>query len=161
MHSFWCKARAKARSILLLTGYQQAPLEASYGKCVGGKHSRHLNNTGIWEERHIKQTRTAQRIITGETLAFFLRIFFLHGSFFKSLLNLIQYHFCFMFWFFGHKVCGILDPQIGIEPSYLVLEGEVLATGPLGKFGEVYAFHFYLFHSYFCSYKVLNTENYF
>ena len=66
-----------------------------------------------------------------------------------------------LFWFFGCKVCGILAPQLGIEPSLLVLEGEVLATGPLGKFCEVYAFHFYLFHSYFCSYKVLNAKNYF
>ena len=26
------------------------------------------------------------------------------------MLNLLQYCFCFMFWFFAHEVCGILDP---------------------------------------------------
>ena len=31
-----------------------------------------------------------------------------------------------MFWFFGHKACGILDPQPGIEPTPAALEGEVM-----------------------------------
>ena len=66
-----------------------------------------------------------------------------------------------MFWFFGHEACRILVGELGFEPSLLALEGEVLATGPIGKFLEVCAFHFYLFHSYFCSYKVLNVKNYF
>ena len=30
-----------------------------------------------------------------------------------------------MFWFFGHKACGILAPQPGIEPPRPALEGEV------------------------------------
>ena len=30
------------------------------------------------------------------------------GSFLKSLFNLLQYCFCFMFWNFGHDSCGIL-----------------------------------------------------
>ena len=40
-----------------------------------------------------------------------------------------------MFWgvFFGHKACGILDPQPGMEPPSPALEGEVLTTGPPGK----------------------------
>ena len=29
----------------------------------------------------------------------------------KSLLNLLQYCSCFMFWFFGLKACAILAPQ--------------------------------------------------
>ena len=37
--------------------------------------------------------------------------------FFKSLLNLLQYCFCFMFWLFGRETCGVLDPQPGIEPA--------------------------------------------
>ena len=32
------------------------------------------------------------------------------GPFLKSLLNLLQYCFCFMFWFSGHASCGILPP---------------------------------------------------
>ena len=38
-----------------------------------------------------------------------------------------------MFWFFGHKACGILAPQPGIEPAPPALEGEVLPTEPVGK----------------------------
>ena len=44
----------------------------------------------------------------------------------KSILNLLQYYFCFMvfcffvfFWLFGHKTCGILAPQPGVEPVLL------------------------------------------
>ena len=33
-----------------------------------------------------------------------------HSSFLKSLLNLLQYCFCLVFWFFGPKACGILVP---------------------------------------------------
>ena len=63
---------------------------------------------------------------------FFLR-FFQCGPFLKSLLNLLQYCFCFMIWFFGHEACGILAPRPGIEPAPPALEGEVLTTGPPGK----------------------------
>ena len=34
--------------------------------------------------------------------------FFLCGQFKKSLLNLIQYCFCLMFWLFGHEACRIV-----------------------------------------------------
>ena len=37
------------------------------------------------------------------------------------------------FWFFGCKVCGILAPRPGIEPTAPALAGEVLTTGPPGK----------------------------
>ena len=59
--------------------------------------------------------------------------FFFFFSFFKSLLNLLQYCFCFMFWFFGHEACGIFAPQPGIEPTPPALEGEVLTARPPGK----------------------------
>ena len=36
----------------------------------------------------------------------------------------LQYCFCFMFWIFGHKACGILTPQPGIEPTPPALEGK-------------------------------------
>ena len=39
-----------------------------------------------------------------------------------------------MFWFFGHKACGILASWPETEPKASVLEGEeVLTTGPSGK----------------------------
>ena len=41
--------------------------------------------------------------------------FFWHGPFLKSLLNLLQHCFCFMFWFFDGKACRILTPQPGIK----------------------------------------------
>ena len=36
--------------------------------------------------------------------------------------------------FFGHEAHGILAPQPKIRPAHPALEGEVLATGPPGKF---------------------------
>ena len=53
--------------------------------------------------------------------------------FFKSLLNLFQYCFCFMFWFFVCEACGILAPKPGIEPAPPALEGEILTAGPPEK----------------------------
>ena len=47
---------------------------------------------------------------------------------------MLQYCFCFMFWFFDHKACGILAPQPWIEPAPPTLDSEVLTTGPPGKF---------------------------
>ena len=38
-----------------------------------------------------------------------------------------------MFWIFGHKACGILTPQPGIEPTPPELEGEILITRPPGE----------------------------
>ena len=37
---------------------------------------------------------------------------------FKSSSNLLQYCFCFMFWFVGQEACGILVPQSGSEATY-------------------------------------------
>ena len=53
--------------------------------------------------------------------------------FFKSLLNVLQYCFCFMFWFFGCEACGISAPQPGMEPTPPALEVKVLTTGPPGS----------------------------
>jgi len=53
----------------------------------------------------------------------------------KSLLNLLQYCFCFMFCFvfFQTQACEILAPQPGIELALPALESEVLTTEPPGK----------------------------
>ena len=56
------------------------------------------------------------------------REFFLCGPSLKSLLNLLQY--CFYFMFFGHEACEILVPQPEIETVPLA---EILTTGPPGK----------------------------
>ena len=54
-------------------------------------------------------------------------IIFWCGPFLKSLLNLLQYCFCFMFWFFGHKACGILIPWPGIRPTNPAMEMQSLS----------------------------------
>ena len=56
-------------------------------------------------------------------------------SFFKALMNLLQYCFCcfFMLWIFSCKACMIFAPWSGIEPVHCVLEGKVLTVGPPGK----------------------------
>ena len=64
------------------------------------------------------------------SLSFF---FFIYRPFLKSLLNLLWHFFCFTFWFFGPEACGILSPQLGIEPRPPALLGKVLITGPPGK----------------------------
>ena len=69
-----------------------------------------------------------------------LCFFFDVDHFLKSLSNLLQYCFCFMFWFFGCKECGILAPQPGIEPTPSALESQVLTTGPPGK--SLFLHHF-------------------
>ena len=77
------------------------------------------------------QQESSAAILRPIILFFFFN--FLCGPFLKSLLNLLQYCFYFMFWLFGHQACGILAPRPGIEPSPPALEGEVLTTGPPGK----------------------------
>ena len=57
---------------------------------------------------------------------------FWYGSFLKSLLNLFN-TVCLMFWLFGCKACGILNPQPRIEPVSPALEGDVLTTKLPGK----------------------------
>ena len=55
------------------------------------------------------------------------------GPFSKSLLNLLQYCFCFMFWYFGREACGILAPPPWISHPPPALESKVLTTGLPGK----------------------------
>ena len=62
----------------------------------------------------------------------FFKIFFLRGSFLKSLLTLIQYCL-FYFWLFGLKACWILAPPPGTKPTTCTLAGQVLNTGLPGK----------------------------
>ena len=68
-----------------------------------------------------------------EDLGVFFFFFPQCGPFLKSLLNFLQYCFCFMLWLLGLEACGILAPYPGIEPTPPALEGRVLTTGPPGK----------------------------
>ena len=67
--------------------------------------------------------------------------------FLRSLLNLLQYCFCFMFWFSGCEACGIWAPSSGIKPILSALEGQVLITGSPGK-AAVHSLNHYFLH--FC-----------
>ena len=61
------------------------------------------------------------------SLIFYLTIFKVFIEFTTILL------LWFMFWFFGHKACGILVSQSEIEPAPPALESKVLPTGQPGK----------------------------
>jgi len=80
----------------------------------------------------VTQSRTRLKRLSSSSSSFLknFKFFIFH---FKSLLNLLQYCFCFMFWLFGHETCGILVPQPGIEPPPPALESEILTTGPSGE----------------------------
>ena len=65
--------------------------------------------------------------------------YFLCRSFLNSVLNLLQHCFCFMFWFFGPKACGMLASPPGMEPAPSVLEGKVLTTRPPGKSSQPFS----------------------
>ena len=56
----------------------------------------------------------------------FLTFFFFMWTIFKFLLNLLQYCFCYVFWFFGCMACGILASWPGIKPAPPASKGEVL-----------------------------------
>ena len=76
---------------------------------------------------------TARQVLQELQSFFFFSSFFPFRFFFflnvdhvlKSLLNSLQYCFCFMFWFFGWKTYGILALQPGMLPEALHLEGEM------------------------------------
>ena len=72
--------------------------------------------------------------------------------FLKSLLNLLQYCFCFIFWFFGREACGILAPWPGIKPTPCALEDKVLTTGLPGK-AQVFN-HFDLIFYVWCKIRI-------
>ena len=58
---------------------------------------------------------------------------FLSRLFLKSLLNLLQYCFCFMSWLLGPEACGIIAHQVRIELTLPALKRKALTTGPPGK----------------------------
>ena len=64
-------------------------------------------------------------------LVYSLKKLFLMWTIFKVFIEFVT--ILLLFWFYGHKACGILAPQPGIEPAPAALEGEVLTTGSPGK----------------------------
>ena len=68
----------------------------------------------------------------------FLFFSFKRETFLKSVLDLLQYCFCSMFWFLGCETCGILAPQPGTDPAPHALEIDVLTSGPSGKSPQIF-----------------------
>ena len=84
------------------------------------------NNTNTTKE--IKRPRQDSKFLCSST-----QDIFWCGPFLKSLLNLLQYCLCFIFWLFGHKTYGFSGIQPGVETTPPAAEGKVLTTGPPGE----------------------------
>ena len=89
------------------------------GVCLCITPSDHIGSHGSQYFWGTKQYYTALRPGSLGRLFFFKFFFLLCGPFLKSLLNLLQYFFCFLFWFFGPEACGILSPWPEIKPTPL------------------------------------------
>ena len=76
----------------------------------------------------------SQKNIPIDAKFFFFKNFLMWAIFKKSVLNLLQYCFCFVLIFFGCEAYGILAPSPGIEPSAPALEGKILTTGLPGMY---------------------------
>ena len=72
---------------------------------------------------------------SSDSWGFFFLDFFLMWIIFKVFIEFICYNIVSVlcFFFFGFESCGISAPRSGIEPTSLVLEGEILTTGLPGK----------------------------
>ena len=69
----------------------------------------------------------------GTPFFFLKKNFFFMWTILKSLLNLLQYCFCFMSWFFGHEAWGVSAPWPEMEPTFPTLEGELWLEGLQGS----------------------------
>ena len=114
------------------------------GFCIASKCCAHIWESYLWSSflqsltdgvwsfiiKHLITRRIKYLICKmGNISLFTTQVFFFKEflcAIFKSLLNSLQYCFHFMFWFCGHKSCGILVPRPGTEPTPPTLEGEVL-----------------------------------
>ena len=86
-------------------------------------------------------------------VSFFLFFFLMWTIKKKSLLNLSQFCFCFMFWCSGHKACGILAPRPGIKPVPPALEMQSLnhSTTKEGPFFSFFLSFLSALWSFYCS----------
>ena len=84
--------------------------------------AQHLWLTGLAAPRHVGSSRSGARTrvpcIGRRTPNHCATREAQYGPFLKSLLNLLQYCFCFMFWFFGHEARGLLAPQPNPHPLH-------------------------------------------
>ena len=64
---------------------------------------------------------------------YIFKVFFNVDCFLKAFINLLQYCFCCMFWFFWPWGMWDLSYLLGFKPAPPSLEGEVSTTGPPEK----------------------------
>ena len=79
------------------------PSPKDYEEAINSKHQ--------WKQQLPIGSQSVQSIFLR-----FLVFFFLMWTLFKVLIEFVQHCFCFKFWFFGCKACGILESRLGIEP---------------------------------------------
>ena len=99
--------------------------DGRHWRWVWSSHFYHLPPPHLWGS-----LSSAKSIDSGVQAKPWVEISFFFSSF-KSLLNLLQYCFCFLcFDFFACKACGISDAWPGIQatPPPPSLEGEVITT---------------------------------
>ena len=113
------------------------PLEeeiATHSSNLPGKShgQRSLADYSTWGCR-VRHTTEWQRLNLSTSLAILPSLPEVSLSLLKSLLNVLQYCCCFMFWFFGCEGCGILAPQPVIKLRPPAVEGQVLNIGPPGN----------------------------
>ena len=64
-----------------------------------------------------------------------------------NVTSVLWWVFClFVFWLFGHKTCGILAPQPGIEHAPSALKGEVWTLETPGKSSLTFLFWVYFWN---------------
>ena len=93
--------------------------------------SRHRNRCEAVSYRgfNLHLSHDGQRWVSFPVLVSHLYIIFSSSTFlcflmqtvFKVFIGFVSILFCFLFlfWFYGHKACGILAPQSGIKPTPL------------------------------------------
>ena len=130
----WGQTIAKRWNLQQRKVYCRAPARRQVAHALKTPNSSRAFSKALFQERGMVSCRRFLGVRSFVLFFFFLR-FFWCGSFLKSLMNLLQYYFCFMFRFCVHEAYRILVPLpgIGIEPESPALEGEVLTTGPPGK----------------------------
>ena len=125
----WQDSHSKIMLLLLLSCFSHVqlcatPWTAAYQDSPSMGFSRQEYWSGVplpspkdYEETINSKHQWKQQLPIGSqsVQSIFLRFIFM-WTLLKVLIEFVQYCFCFTFWFFGCKACGILASWLGIEP---------------------------------------------
>ena len=81
----------------------------------------------------IQDVFEVQPLCSMHCLRISLSFFFFNVGHFKVCIEFVTICLCFIFWFWGHKACGILAPTPRIKPAAPAWEGKVFTNGHPGK----------------------------